>query len=49
MKQITNDIEIPILNRKFQEKEILLPGTTIPRDMPVEFERLQFPMQLAFT
>jgi ATP-dependent DNA helicase PIF1 len=48
--QVTNEKdEATILNGKFKGEDILLPRIPmIPTDMPFEFERLQFPVRLAF-
>ena len=48
-KMMNNVIEATILTRKFKGESILLPRIQIKTtDMPFEFKRLQFPMQLAF-
>lgn len=48
VKKIMNHvIEAAILNQKFKGEDVLLPCIpTIPTDMPFEFERFQFPVQL---
>jgi ATP-dependent DNA helicase PIF1 len=46
---MNNIIDATILNGKFKEEDVLLPR--IPKiltDMPFEFNRLKFPVQLAF-
>jgi ATP-dependent DNA helicase PIF1 len=44
-----NIIETTILNGKIKGEDVLLPRIPmIPTDMPFEFERLQFPVRLAF-
>jgi ATP-dependent DNA helicase PIF1 len=46
---MNNIIEATILNGKFKGEDVLLPRILmIPTDMPFEFKRLQFPVQLAF-
>jgi ATP-dependent DNA helicase PIF1 len=46
---MNNVIEATILNGKFKGEDVLLPRIPmIPTDMPFEFKRLQFPVQLAF-
>ncbi|XP_029054625.2 uncharacterized protein LOC114881908 [Osmia bicornis bicornis] len=48
-KMMNNIIEAKILNEKFKGEDVLLPRIPmIPTDMPFEFKRLQFPVQLAF-
>jgi len=49
-KMLNNIIETTILSGKFKGEYVLLPRIPmIPTDMPFEFKRLQFPLQLAFS
>ncbi|XP_036329431.1 uncharacterized protein LOC118741539 [Rhagoletis pomonella] len=45
-KMMNNVIEATILTGKFKGEDVRIP--MIPTDMPFEFKRLQFPVQLAF-
>jgi ATP-dependent DNA helicase PIF1 len=46
---MNNIIEATILNGKFKGEDVLLPRIPmIPTDMSFEFNRLQFPVRLAF-
>ncbi|GFX74542.1 ATP-dependent DNA helicase [Trichonephila clavipes] len=48
-KMMNNVFEATILTGKFKGEDVLLPRIPkIPTDMPFEFERLQFPVRLAF-
>ncbi|XP_015376581.1 PREDICTED: uncharacterized protein LOC107170881 [Diuraphis noxia] len=48
-KLMKNVIEASILNGKFRGKNILKPRITIiPKDVPIQFKRIQFPIRLAF-
>jgi ATP-dependent DNA helicase PIF1 len=46
---MNNIIEATILNGKFKGEDVLLPRIPMnPTDMSFEFNRLQFPVRLAF-
>jgi ATP-dependent DNA helicase PIF1 len=46
---VNNIIKATILNGKFKGEDVLLSRIPmIPKDMPFEFKRLQFPVRLAF-
>ncbi|XP_066242812.1 ATP-dependent DNA helicase pif1-like [Saccopteryx leptura] len=48
-KLMSNIIEATILTRPFKGEDVLIPHISmIPTDMPFQFKRLQFPIQLAF-
>ena len=46
---MTNIIEAKILTGPFKSEDIHIPRIPmIPKDMPFQFKRLQFPIRLAF-
>jgi ATP-dependent DNA helicase PIF1 len=48
-KLMSNVVEATIFTGPFKGEDVLIPRIpTIPTDMPFQFKRLQFPIQLAF-
>lgn len=50
MKKVMNHvIEATIIREKYKEEDVLIPRIPrIPTDLPFDFNRLQFPVRLAF-
>jgi ATP-dependent DNA helicase PIF1 len=50
VKKLMNNVtEVTILKGKYKGEEVLIPRISlITNDMPFDFKRLQFPMQLTF-